>query len=170
MARLEFSTVTESHKNYKKYQPWLEANSYPGFCGYSWLIDQVSLTVDHYKPKEHYPKLEANPDNLILCTSTCNSSKRDYHPEAENRTIYKNDEYYIFNYRNEDISKYVKIKKDGSLHYKKYSHKARYIFNEKVFKFNLPHFKEVRKKYLDSLYVFIKIYNQICLEKKDSKL
>lgn len=164
MARLKFSTVTENYQSYKEYKPWLEANSYPNFCGYSWLIDQTALTIDHYKPIEHYPELETNPDNLILCTFVCNSSKKDYHPEAKNRTIYKSDKHYIFNYRNEDIGKYMKLKRDGSLQHKK--HKTRYIFNEKVFKYNLPHFKKVRKKYLDSLNLFIRIYNRFYIAKK----
>ena len=133
MARLEFSQIKENYKDCKKYQSWLEANSYPGFCGYSWVIDQSFLTVDHYKPRKHFPELEATPENLILCTHRCNSAKKDYHPEAKNRKAYKNDNHYIFNYRNEDIGKYVEIKSNGYLKHKKYSHKARYIFNEKNF-------------------------------------
>ena len=148
MARLIFSKAPKKYKDYQDYRPWLESNSYPRFCGYSWLIDQVSLSVDHYKPKEHYPKLRGHPDNLILCTSSSNSSKGDYHPKVKNRRVYKNDTHYIFNYREEDIGKYVKIKKDGSLICRSVFHKKRFYFNEKVFKLNRYHNREARKEYI----------------------
>lgn len=151
MARLIFSRISKKYKNYQDYKPWLESNSYPQFCGYSWLIDQKSLYIDHYKPKEHYPNLKGNPDNLILCTTSSNSSKNDYYPQATNRRVYKNENQYIFNYRTEDIGKYVQIKKDGALTYRSSFYKKRFNFNEKVFKFNRPHDKEVRKEYIELL-------------------
>ena len=148
MAQLIFSEIKKQYDDYTKYKPWLTSNSYPNFCGYSWLIDQASLTVDHYKPKEHFPELKAKPENLILCTNGCNSSKQDYHPEAEKRHAYKEYNYKIFNFREEDVGKYVKIIKDGTLTYSTISCKERFYFNEKVFKFNQPFYKETRREYL----------------------
>ena len=119
MAILKFSKIRKKYAHCKQYQKWLEENSYPNFCSYSWLIDSSHLTVDHYQPKEHYPELEAKPDNLMLCTHRCNAKKSDYHPKAENRRVYKDECLSIFNHRMEDIGKYVKIKKNGTLTYKK---------------------------------------------------
>ena len=167
MARLQFSKIRKKYSNYKKYQCWLEKNSFPKFCGYSWLIDQSSLSIDHYKPREHYPELESHPDNLILCTSTCNSSKQDYCPEARDRKIYKNFNYRIFNYREEDIGKYVTlVKEDGSLKYKSNSCKERFHFNEKIFKFNRPHNKDVRQRYIKHLEALVRMYKLLHSAKK----
>ena len=168
MARLKFSTIKEVHNNYRKYQSWLKQNLYPNFCGYSWLIDQSSLEVDHYKPKEHYPELTARPDNLMLCTSFCNSSKNDYHPKAKNRKVYKNDSCYIFNCREENIGKLVKIKKDGSLIYRVKAAKRRFLFNEKVFNLNDPFLKETRKEYLDMLDFFKSMCKDLYIAKKEN--
>ena len=154
MARLKFSKTKELHKNYGKYKPWLKLNLYPDFCGYSWLIDQSFLEVDHYKPKEHYPKLKSKPDNLMLCTSFCNSSKSDYHPKMKSRRVYKNASHYIFNCRTEDIGKSVKVKKDGTLTSKTRTAKQRFLFNETVFRLNSAHSKETRKEYLYILDIF----------------
>ena len=167
MARLIFSNPPKKYKDYQDYRDWLEKNSYPKFCGYSWLIDQKSLSIDHYKPKEHYPELKGSPDNLILCTLDSNSAKNDYHPKATNRRVYKNDNQHIFNYRNEDVGKYVKTKKDGSLTYRLVFYKKRVNFNEKVFKFNRPHDKEVRREYLSLLKNLCSMYDTIKDMKKE---
>ena len=58
MAQVIFSETKKQYKDYTKYRDWLEQNSFPLFCGYSWLIDQKSLAIDHYKPKEHFPDLK----------------------------------------------------------------------------------------------------------------
>ena len=155
MAKLIFSKIKKRYKNYQDYKPWLESNSYPQFCGYTWVINQASLSIDHYKPKEHFPDLEAVPDNLILCNQNCNSAKRDYHPEVKERTVYKKDKYKIFNYRTEDIGKFIKIKDDGCLTFKSLLAKNRFYFNEKVFKFNQYHFQEIRKEYIMTLKTLI---------------
>ena len=160
MARLIFSEIKDKYNDYKKYEPWLKSNSYPDFCGYSWLIEQASLTIDHYKPKEHFPELEAKPKNLIPCTNGCNSSKNDYHPDAKNRNTYKKYNFKIFNYREEDIGKYVKITKDGTLTYSTSSCKERFYFNEKVFKFNQPQYKEARREYLMFLNALEELYKR----------
>ena len=169
MARLIFSKIKEKYTNYRQYKDWLNKNSYPLFCAYSWLIDQSSLTVDHYKPKEHYPKLKSHPDNLNLCTADCNSRKGDYHPSAKNRNVYKTDEHKIFNYRQEDIGKYVVINNDGNLSYKSASYKGRFNFNSKVFRLNEPRFREIRKEYLETLAelkTLHKIYTTLESERK----
>ena len=160
MARLIFSEIKDKYNDYKKYKSWLGSNSYPDFCGYSWLIDQATLTIDHYKPKEHFPELEAKPKNLILCTSGCNSSKNDYHPDAKSRHTYKEYSYKIFNYREEDIGKYVKVTKDGTLIHSSASYKKRFHFNEKVFQLNRPQYKEVRREYLIFLNALEKLYKK----------
>ena len=167
MARLKFSKTKEIHNDHRKYRPWLKLNQYPEFCGYSWLIDQSSLEADHYKPREHYPELKANPDNLILCTSFCNSSKNDYHPEAEQRRVYKNDTCYIFNFRAEDVGKSVKIKPDGSLTYRMRTAQRRFLFNEKIFNLNDPFFKETRKEYLDMLDTFKSMCEDLYIAKEE---
>ena len=161
MALIKFSKITTKYKDYKQYRIWLEENSYPKFCGYSWLIIQTSLSIDHYKPKEHFPELKANPNNLIPCTTDCNSSKGDYHPEAKDRRYYKEDSFNIFNYRQEDIGKHIKIESDGQLSCISHFNKSRFDFNEKVFKYNRYHNRETRKEYLDLLNGLIEIYNFI---------
>ena len=166
MARLEFSKIKERYNDYKKYLIWLEKNSFPKFCGYSWLIDQISLSIDHYKPRKHYPDLESEPDNLIPCTSNCNFWKSDYHPEAKNRDVYKKDNYEIFNYRKEDIAKYVCLEKDGQLKYRNQRCKERFYFNERIFKLNQPHLREVRREYIQQLESLKKIYDLLRKAKK----
>ena len=164
MARLIFSEIKEQYADYTKYKPWLMSNSYPSFCGYSWLIDQASLTIDHYKPKEHFPKLKAKPENFILCTNGCNSAKKDYHPAAQKRCSYKGYHYKIFNYRQEDIGKYVSINNDGNLSCESASYKKRFDFNSKVFRLNDPRFREIRREYLETLKqlkVLYEIYNTL---------
>ena len=168
MAILKFSKIRKKYTQYKQYQKWLEENSYPNFCSYSWLIDSSHLTVDHYKPREHYPELEAKPDNLMLCTHSCNSKKSDYHPKAENRRVYKDECHSIFNHRMEDIGKYVKVKKNGTLTYKKINYKKRFYFNEKVFDLNIPTFKACRKEYLNMLHILQKIYKRWQIAKKEN--
>ncbi|MDE0118526.1 MAG: hypothetical protein OXM55_00770 [Bdellovibrionales bacterium] len=160
MAQLIFSEIKDKYSDYKKYKPWLRDNSYPDFCGYSWVIEQTSLTIDHYKPREHFPELEAKSKNLILCTHGCNSSKNDYHPDAKNRRTYKEYNYKIFNYREEDIGEYVQVEEDGTLIYSTVSCKERFYFNQKVFKFNQPHYKEVRKEYLMFLKALERLYKK----------
>ena len=39
---------------------------------------------------------------------------------------------------------------------------------KKIFKLNSPHFKEVRKKYLDSLSIFIEMYKRFHLAKEEN--
>ena len=165
MAKLIFSKIKKRYSNYRDYRPWLESNSYPHFCGYTWVINQTSLIIDHYKPREHFPELGATPDNLILCSLNCNSAKRDYHPEAKERTVYKKDKHKIFNYRTEDIGKFIKIKNDGSLTFKSPLTKDRFHFNEKIFKFNQYHFQEIRKEYIIILKTLIEIYRRFQNEK-----
>ena len=165
MAELIFSKIKERYKDYQDYKPWLESNSHPQFCGYTWVINQTSLCIDHYKPKEHFPELEAVPDNLILCNPNSNSAKSDYHPEAKERSVYKKDEYKIFNYRQEDIGKFVKIRNDGSLTFKSHLTKDRFYFNERIFKFNQYHFQEIRKEYILILKTLIEIYHRFQNEK-----
>lgn len=168
MARLKFSQTREVHKIYRKYKSWLELNLYPNFCGYSWLIDQSSLEVDHYKPKEHYPKLKSKPDNLILCTSFCNSSKKDYYPKAKSRRVYQNACHYIFNCRTEDIGKSVKLKKDGTLTHKTRAVKPRFLFNEMVFRLNSAHSKETRKEYLYILDIFTRMCKRLHIAEEEN--
>lgn len=169
MARLKFSKVTERYTDYRNYQQWLEANSYPFFCGYSWLINQP-ISIDHYKPKEHFPKLEANPDNLIPCTTHCNSFKSDYHPQVKNRRVYREYSEKIFNYREEDIGKYVKVESNGRLTYVSLSNKSRFNFNEKVFKYNRYNNQEMRKNYLTFLDTLIEIYDCMQIAKKENNM
>ena len=165
MARLIFSAIKERYSNYQDYKPWLESNSYPQFCGYTWVINQASLAIDHYKPRKHFPELKAAPDNLILCNPNCDSAKRDYHPEAKERTVYKKDKHKIFNYRTEDIGKFIKIKNNGSLTFRSVLTKDRFHFNEKVFKFNQYHFQDIRKEYIMTLKTLIEIYRRFQNEK-----
>lgn len=169
MALLKFSKIKERYEDYKRYQPWLEKNSYPNFCGYSWLINQP-ISIDHYKPKEHFPALKANPDNLIPCTIICNSFKGDYHPEAKNRKTYKGYSQEIFNYRKEDIGKYVKVEQDGELTYTSSSSKNRFSFNLKVFRYNRLNNKEIRKEYLLFLDTLIESYDYARRAKKSDDM
>ena len=150
MARFIFSKPKKQYKDYRRYMPWLEQNSYPSFCGYSWLIDQ-SLVIDHYKPKDRYKESMSNPDNLIPCTDRCNRAKSDYYPHSEKRRVYKGDKSKIYNYRHEDIAKYIKIQDDGGLSHRLSSYKKRFDFNSKVFRLYDPRFREIRKEYLDTL-------------------
>lgn len=159
MAQLFFSEIKRKYKDYKKYKNWLEKNSYPSFCGYSWLIDQAFLTVDHYKPQEHYPELKSNPDNLIPCTSFCNDTKNDYCPHAKNRSVYKQSKHEIFNYRTEDIGRYVTIDSDGNLKYRSTKYKERFDFNNRVFRLDDPRCVAIRKEYLDTLGELQKLYD-----------
>ncbi len=168
MAILKFSKINKKYKPYKGYHPWLEENSYPNFCAYSWLIDSGTLTIDHYKPIEHYPELAVEPDNLMPCTHQCNSKKGDYYPKAENRQSYKDECFYIFNYREEDIGKYVDVKKDGTLTYKKTHYKNRFYFNEKIFNLNIPTFKDCRKEYLDKLDLLKRAYERCKVARKNN--
>ncbi len=158
MARFIFSKPKKQYTNYRKYISWLEENSYPSFCGYSWLIDQ-SLTVDHYKPIEHYKALTNATDNLIPCTDRCNKAKSDYHPKAQHRRSYKEETSKIYNYRYEDIAQYVEVKNNGCLRYKLHSHKKRFDFNSKVFRLHDPRFREIRKEYLETLEELKTLYN-----------
>ncbi len=157
MAQIIFSRIAKQYNNYQDYKPWLQENSYPNFCGYSWVIDQVSLAIDHYKPQEYFLDLKAKPDNLILCSHNCNSAKGDYHPEAKRRRFYKGYTHKIFNYREEDIGKIVKLREDGSLIFRSRFQRDRFYFNEQVFKFNQDHFQEIRKEYLSILKTLIEI-------------
>ncbi len=166
MAKVVFSEIKHRYKNCQDYRPWLESNSYPQFCGYTWVINQTSLSIDHYKPIEHFPELEAEPDNLILCNPNCNSSKSDYHPDAKNRNVYKTYKHKIFNYREEDIGKFVKVKDDGFLTFRSYLTKNRFHFNEQVFRFNQCHFQEIRKEYILTLKTLIEIYRRFQSKKK----
>ena len=161
MAQVVFSETKKQYKDYSRHRGWLEQNSFPLFCGYSWLIDQKSLSIDHYKPKEHYSDLKGQPDNLILCTSFCNSSKGDYHPEAKDRNFYKKDTHKIFNLRREDIGKYLSVKGDGSLHHKSEDYKERFYFNSKVFRLNDPRAKNIRKEYRKRLLIMVKNKKQL---------
>ena len=151
MAQIIFSKPKKKYKDYAKHKIWLEQNSFPMFCGYSWLIDQKSLSIDHYKPKEHYPELKGHPGNFILCTQSCNSSKGDYHPEIKERSRYKQDNHKIFNLRQEDVGKYVSVKSDGSLCHRSAVFKDRFYFNSKIFRLNDPRTKEIRKEYVNIL-------------------
>ena len=160
MAKLIFSKIKERCNDYRDYKPWLEENSCPMFCGYTWAIDQMSLSIDHYKPKEHFPELKENPDNLILCNQNCNSSKSDYHPEVTHRQVYKNSDHKIYNYREENIGKIIKLNKNGVLVSKSRMPKIknRFQFNNRVFKFNTEHFQEIRKEYLNCLSELIDLH------------
>lgn len=172
MAQIIFSKSKKKYKDYAKHRSWLEQNSFPLFCGYSWLIDQKSLSIDHYKPKEHYPELKGHSDNFILCSSFCNSSKGDYHPEARTRNFYKQDSHKIFNFRQEDVGKYVSIKNDGSLRCRDVSYKERFDFNSKVFRLDDPRARDIRREYIEilkdlkNLYF---VYKKIQFEKKTDK-
>ena len=86
-----------------------------------------------------------------MCASVCNSSKNDYHPEAKDRQRYKQDTHKIFNFRRENIGKYLSVKKDGSLHHKSEAHKERFYFNSKVFHLNDPRAKDIRREYIETL-------------------
>ena len=170
MARFIFSKPQKQYKDCVKYLPWLEENSYPAFCGYSWLIDQP-LMVDHYKPRDHYRELTSNPDNLIPCTDRCNKAKSDYHPEAKNRRVYKEEQSEIYNYRYEDIAKYVEVKSNGCVSHKLPSHKKRFDFNSKIFRLHDSRFREIRKEYLDTLEelkTLNKIYESLISSKNKS--
>ena len=169
MACLKFSKITKRYTNYKKYQQWLEENSYPLFCGYSWLINQA-ISIDHYKPKEYFPEEKTNPDNLIPCTTHCNSYKSDYHPQAKNRKAYREYSENIFNYRKEDIGKYVKVESDGRLIYASRFYKSRFYFNEKVFKYNRYNNQIMRKEYLTFLDTLIDIYDCMQIAKKEDNI
>ena len=150
MARFIFSKPKKQYTDYRKYMTWLEDNSYPSFCGYSWLIDQP-LIVDHYKPRNHYKELTNKSDNLIPCTDRCNRVKGDYHPKANNRRFYKEEKSKIYNYRYENIAKFVAIKNNGCLSYKSSLYKKRFDFNSKIFRLHDSRFREIRKEYLDTL-------------------
>ena len=160
MARLIFSKIKKTYNDYTKYEDWLKANSYPDFCGYSWITHQQSLTIDHYKPQEHFPKLKGDPDNLILCTHTCNASKNDYHPEVKKRRTYKECTHKIFNYRREDIGKTVKITNEGLLDASSSRYKERVNFNEQVFKFNRPSYQDIRLEYMAFLRNVIRLHKR----------
>ena len=168
MARFIFSKPKKQYKDYGKYMPWLEENSYPSFCGYSWLINQT-LTVDHYKPRDHYRELTSNPDNLIPCTDRCNKTKSDYHPQAKNRRVYKEEKSKIYNYRYEDIAKYVEIKSNGCISHKLPSHKKRFDFHSRIFRLHDSRFREIRKEYLETLEelkILYSIYKSLLSKKK----
>ena len=172
MAQVIFSETKKKYRDYTKHRDWLEQNSFPLFCGYSWLIDQKSLSIDHYKPQEHYPDLKGQPDNLILCASFCNSSKGDYYPKAKNRNFYKQDNHKIFNFRREDIGQYLSLKKDGSLYYKSERYKERFYFNSKVFRLNDPRAKDIRREYIETLKEFKNlhfVYKKIQAEKETDR-
>ena len=150
MSRIQFSDPPFQCKDYKNYKAWLEENMSPGFCGYSWLIDQ-DTGIDHYLPKEHYPQLKNDPNNLILCTNRCNSAKSDYCPNTASRRAHKQHCEKIFNIRNEDVALYVHIKSDGTLICRDKKHQSRFDTNLCIFRLNDPRARSVRREYLESL-------------------
>ena len=58
------------------------------------------------------------------------------------------------------------MKKDGSLTYRR--ERNRFKFNEKVFKLNSPHFREVRKEYFYFLEILEKMNKRLCIAKKSN--
>lgn len=62
----------------KKNQPEL----IKGICQYCGM--DSDRTFDHYLPKEHFPDLNVNHQNLLPCCPTCNQLKHDYWLDSRN--------------------------------------------------------------------------------------
>lgn len=159
MAQLNFSQSPKVQQ-YQDFRPWLENNLYCGFCCYSYMPCQSSLTIDHYKPVEHFPEQTHCTDNLLMCTQNCNAAKGDYHPEAPHRRNYKCSTHKIYNCRQEDVGSYMTLNDQGQI--ASVSKKDRFLFNERVFKFNHPWMKQLRHEALQLLDAFIHLNSTQC--------
>lgn len=80
---------TESPPSYKRYQQFKShlRREFVRQCVYCRALDQCrgveNFGVDHYRPKKHFPHLEAEYLNLYYACNRCNSLKRDYWPSSK---------------------------------------------------------------------------------------
>jgi len=72
------------YKNYRSYKTHLREEFHQKYI-YCRLPDGLGATfgVEHYRPKNRFPKFEATYSNLFYACNRCNCLKRDYWPSPE---------------------------------------------------------------------------------------
>ena len=152
MATLNCGASKSPASHYRNHRLDLDTLFFKKICAYCWTVDKAE-TIDHYKPKQHFPKLKNEFNNLLLVCATCNSKKGDYHPSAKKRKTYKDETHYIFNCREHDIGEFIKVSNDGKISSKKNLRKARerVAFFIRVFDLEEKETKRTRGEYIKIL-------------------
>ena len=152
MATLNCGENKSPASHYRNHVSDLNILFFKKFCAYCWTADKAE-TIDHYKPRKHFPNLKTEFRNLLLVCATCNSKKGDHHPEAKNRKIYKDETHYIFNCREHDIGEFIKVSNDGKISSKKNLRKEReqVAFFIRIFNLEKTETKSTRKEHIEIL-------------------
>jgi hypothetical protein len=134
----------ERRAHYKHYRQDIRVDC-QGRCVYcdaheNELGGQENMTIDHFRPINHFSHLEHNPFNLVWSCSRCNGYKQNYWPALGTLHTIVHGRGFIDPFI-ENQSEYFEVLPDGSL--KAIKDPARYLIN--TLKLNRTGAKRIRE-------------------------
>ena len=78
------------------------------------MSGQTVMEIDHFRPKDKFPKLANNPHNLVWSCPTCNNRKSNDWPALNPKDTFVGNEGFIDPFKENRLD-YFKVQSDGAI-------------------------------------------------------